>query len=287
MKNLKGFAIIFGANEIRAVIFVKPLKHIVDTTLRDGEQSPGYALSKEQKVFIAKLLDDAGVFQIEAGIPALGPYEKDALCEIVDSRKNAKISVWNRLNESDIRHSFDCRPDIIHISAPVSYAQIYTKLRKNKAWIIKQLSVCIDLAKSMGYEVTVGFEDASRADITFLSALASAVMEMGVKRVRLADTVGVLMPSRCFGMVKDLIGCTGIEVEMHAHNDLGMAVANSIAAGKAGADYIDTTLFGIGERCGNCDMKKFICASEAVFSLKISRLVSEMLEESTFDLLVK
>ncbi len=266
---------------------MKPLKHIVDTTLRDGEQSPGIALSKEQKVFIAKLLDDAGVFQIEAGIPALGSYEKNTLCEIMGNKKNAKISVWNRLNESDIRHSFDCRPDIIHISAPVSYAQIYTKLRKNKAWIIKKLSVCIDLAKSMGYEVTVGFEDASRADITFLSTLAAIVMEMGVKRVRVADTVGVLFPSRCFGMVKDLINYTGIEVEMHAHNDLGMAVANSIAAGKAGADYVDTTLLGIGERCGNCDMRKFIYASESVFSLKISQLESIMLEEKTSNLLVK
>lgn len=266
---------------------MKPLKHLVDTTLRDGEQSPGFALSKEQKLYIAKLLDDAEIYQIEAGIPALGTYEKDTLCEIADNKKNSKISVWNRLVVKDIEHSFDCKPDIIHISAPVSYAQIYTKLHKNKAWIVKNLTACIDLARSKGYEVTIGFEDASRADTTFLVGLTSTIIDLGVKRIRVADTVGVLSPSRTFKTISDLISYTGIEVEMHAHNDLGMAVANSIAAAKAGADYIDTTIFGIGERAGNCDMQKFILASEPAFSIKLSRFAALIIEEKTSSLLVK
>ena len=266
---------------------MKLQKYIVDTTLRDGEQSPGYALTKEQKIFIAQNLDEAGVFQIEAGIPALGNYEKETLCVISDICKKAKISAWNRLSEEDIRHSFDCRPDIIHISAPVSYAQIYTKLHKNKAWIQKQLMTCVELARSNGFEVTVGFEDASRADTTFLVGLTSALLEMGVKRVRIADTVGVLTPSRTYKIISDLISYTGIEIEMHAHNDLGMAVANSISAAHAGADYIDTTLFGIGERAGNCDMQKFIFASDPAFFINIPHFAALVMQERTSALLVK
>jgi len=266
---------------------MKRFKHIVDTTLRDGEQSPGFAFSKEQKLNIANMLDDAMVFQIEAGIPALGSYEKDTLCEIVDNKKNSKISVWNRLNVNDINHSFDCNPDIIHISVPVSYAQIYTKLHKNKAWIIKNLTICVELALSHGYEVTVGFEDASRADTTFLVALSTLLKEMGVTRIRFADTVGVLTPTRTFKSISDLISYTGIEVEMHAHNDLGMAVANSIVAVKAGANYIDTTILGIGERAGNCDMQKFIYASEPAFSTNISRVTALLIEEKASKILLR
>ena len=264
-----------------------PVKHLVDTTLRDGEQSPGFALTKEQKVLIAGLLDEAGIYQIEAGIPALGSYEKETLCEISNTCKKARISVWNRMVEGDIKDSFDCCPNIIHISAPVSYAQIYTKLHKNKAWLIRQLSACVELARSAGYEVTVGYEDASRADTTFLVGLTSTIAELGVKRVRIADTVGVLTPSRTFKTISDLISYTGIEIEMHAHNDLGMAVANSIAAARAGANYVDTTLFGIGERAGNCDMQKFILASEPAFSINISRFTALTIEEKASRYLVK
>ena len=266
---------------------MKDVRHLVDTTLRDGEQSPGYALTKEQKLEIAAMLDAAGVYQIEAGIPAICAYEIDTLLEISQNKRNAKISVWNRLNESDIKHSFDCNPDIIHIGVPVSYVQIYTKLRKNKTWIIKTMASCVDLALCKGYEVTVGFEDASRADPTFMLALASTLKEMGVNRIRFADTVGVLSPTRTYETIHELISITGIEVEMHAHNDLGMAVANSLAAAKAGAKYIDTTILGIGERTGNCDFKKFISASELAFTVSPAFSCALSVEKRAAKILVK
>lgn len=266
---------------------MKDVKYLVDTTLRDGEQSPGYALTKEQKVEIAAMLDEAGVYQIEAGIPAICSYEKETLREIAQNKRNAKISVWNRLNETDIRHSFDCNPDIIHIGVPVSYVQIYTKLHKNKTWIMKTMASCVDLALSKGYEVTIGFEDASRADPTFMLTLASSLKKMGVNRIRFADTVGVLSPTRTYNTIHELINFTGIEVEMHAHNDLGMAVANSLAAAKAGANYIDTTILGIGERTGNCDFKKFISASEFAFTVNPIRSASLKVEQRAAKILVK
>lgn len=266
---------------------MKDERLLVDTTLRDGEQSPGYAMTREEKTAVARLLDRAGVYQIEAGIPAIGSYEKDTILAILQDREHAKISTWNRMNPADIRHSFDCAPDIVHVGVPVSYAQIYTKLHKNKTWIQKTAMACVGMALEKGFEVTVGFEDASRADPSFLLALAAELGKLGVRRVRLADTVGVLNPSRAFHMVSELISYAGVEVEIHAHNDLGMAVANSLAAAKAGAKYIDTTVFGIGERAGNCDMKQFISVVQIPFSVAVSRAAAVRVEQRTEKILLR
>ncbi|MDF2567291.1 MAG: isopropylmalate/homocitrate/citramalate synthase [Oscillospiraceae bacterium] len=258
---------------------MKSQKFIIDTTLRDGEQSPGLAFNKEQKVLLAGMLDQIGVYQIEAGIPALGKYEKNTLCEIMAQKKKSLISVWNRANLNDIKHSMECNPDIIHISIPVSYVQIYKKLNKNKTWIFKEMAKCVCAAKEQGYEVTLGFEDASRADVSFLMPLALQAKELGVKRIRFADTVGVLTPTRCYELVNEFVKYTGVEVEIHTHNDLGMAVPNAVQAAKAGADYIDTTILGIGERAGNCDFQKLIYAAERIFNLNISHYTSLTVEE--------
>jgi homocitrate synthase NifV len=246
---------------------VKALKKLVDTTLRDGEQSPGFAMTLQQKVKIASILDSAGVAQIEAGIPSVGSYEQETIREIVRRKKNSLISVWSRMNPEDIRTAFQCRPDLIHIGVPVSYVQIYTKLKRNKNWLLKTMLSCVDLVLSNGFSVSVGFEDASRADPTFLILLADELSRVGVKRIRYADTVGILNPSRAYQAVQELIQYTGMEVEIHAHNDLGMAVANSLAAAKAGAAYVDTTVYGIGERAGNCNLSRFVCACEPVYSV--------------------
>ena len=250
---------------------MKPVVHIVDTTMRDGEQSPGFAMTKEQKLATARMLDSADVYQIEAGIPAMGSIETDIIGQIMCERKTSKISVWNRLILDDIKKSIECRPDIIHISVPVSYNLIYSKLNKNKNWVIKNLALCTEFALSCGYEVTVGFEDASRADMTFMITLARQLHDYGVSRIRFADTVGVLSPSRTFQSVKEIIDYSGIEVEIHVHNDLGMAVANSVLGARAGAVYIDTTINGIGERAGNCDFYKFVCAAQETFTLDMTK----------------
>ncbi len=250
---------------------MKPVKHIVDTTMRDGEQSPGIAMTKEQKIQIARLLDSAGIYQIEAGIPAVSSYEMDTITSIVESVKYAKISVWNRLVTADIEKSVACRPDIIHISAPVPYVLIYSKLNKNKTWMSKKLMGCVEYAAARGFEVTVGFEDASRADITFMTKLARQLKEQGVSRIRFADTVGVLSPARTYEAIKEIIDYAGIEVEMHAHNDLGMAVANTVMGAKAGADYLDTTICGLGERAGNCDFCKLVYAAYNLFDLGVTQ----------------
>lgn len=266
---------------------MKEKRYLIDTTLRDGEQSPGFAFSMDEKVKLAILMDRAGIHQIEAGIPAMGKYEKDTICKIMGNRRRARISTWNRMNKEDIVHSFDCCPDIIHISAPVSYVHIYSKLKKNKIWLQKNLQECVSLALDKGYLVTVGLEDASRADITFIIGIANLLKDMGVVGIRFADTVGILTPSRAYQSIKEIISNTGISVGIHVHNDFGMAVANSLEAAKAGAKYIDTTLFGIGERAGNCDLNQFIVAAEHIFDIRPIRADANILREKSAEILFK
>jgi Isopropylmalate/homocitrate/citramalate synthases len=232
--------------------------YIVDTTLRDGEQSAGRAFSIEEKVEIAKYMDENKIYQIEAGIPAMGDMEKQCISKIISVTKNSLISTWNRMNKKDISDSFQCKPDIIHISVPTSDIQIYSNLQKDKTWIENNLRECVYFAKDKGYEVTIGFEDASRADINYLIKLCEIVKNFDVKRVRYADTVGILIPSTINKIIETIIANTGMEIEMHAHNDFGMAIPISLEAVKYGAKYVDCTLDGIGERAGNCDLKEFL-----------------------------
>ncbi len=261
---------------------MKENKHIVDTTLRDGEQSPGIALRIEDKVKIARLLDEIGVYEIEVGIPMIGEAEEEGIYRIIENKKKAKISVWSRMNINDVKRSIACKPDIIHIGTPVSYIQIYSKLKKNKSWVIKNVLECVEAAKSCNVDVTVGLEDASRSDIGFLLSMIKELRQAGVDIIRIADTVGVLTPSRTKEMVETIKAHTDIKIEMHIHNDLGMAVANSIVGAKAGADYIDCTLFGIGERTGNCNMYDFVHACDAIFQFAMNKKQIKSVEQQIY-----
>lgn len=246
-------------------------KYIVDTTLRDGEQSPGIAFTEQDKIELAVMLDQLGVYEIEAGIPIMQTESKDYISEIKKQCKYSKLSVWSRMNLADIKQAISCKPDILHIGTPVSYVQIYGKLKKNKTWVQKTLVECIDLALSNGVAVTIGFEDASRSDEGFIINLAKTIEKMGATTIRIADTVGILTPQRTKEIVEKIRREVRLDIEFHGHNDLGMGLANSIAAAKAGAKYIDCTLLGIGERSGNCDMYKFLYATERIFQCGIDK----------------
>lgn len=254
-------------------------RYIVDTTLRDGEQSPGIALTEEDKIELAVLLDELGVYEIEAGIPVMQTESEDYISEMKKRCKTSKISLWSRMNPDDIRQTLRCRPDILHIGTPISYVQIYGKLRKNKTWVQKTLIECIDIALSQGVEVTVGFEDASRSDEGFMLSIAKSVQTLGAGAVRVADTVGILTPQRTKELVERIRKEVEIEVEFHGHNDFGMGIANSIAGARAGARYIDCTLLGIGERSGNCDLYKFIYATERLFDYGIDKKKIKVIED--------
>lgn len=230
---------------------------VVDTTLRDGEQQAGKVFSKEEKINIAKKLDDFGVYQIEAGIPIMGEEEQDCICSIIKAVKKAKVSTWNRINENDIKASFKCKPDIIHISAPVSDIHIFKNLGKDRIWVEEKIKSCIYLAKSNNYDVVIGLEDASRADENYIIHLCKIIKELGVERVRFSDTLGLLTIEAVKNSIRNIINNVDIEVEFHGHNDFGMAIPLSLVANRSGAKYIDCTIDGIGERTGNTDLFKF------------------------------
>ncbi len=240
---------------------------IVDTTLRDGEQSPDIAFSLKKKIAIAKIMDNNKIYQIEAGIPAMGEIEKRCIYKIMEQKKNSLISVWNRLNKQDLIDSIDCNPDIIHISIPVSDIQIYSKLKKDRKWVVNKVRECVNFVKDKDYEVTVGFEDASRADINFIIHMTKILKDLGVNRIRYADTVGILIPSTTRTAITNILENVPIDIEMHAHNDFGMALANSIEAAKSGARFVDCTMNGIGERAGNCNLQEFIRVSSRLFNI--------------------
>lgn len=252
---------------------------IVDTTLRDGEQCPGVVFLPEDKVKLALALDEMGVFEIEAGIFDRKTEGREYLSEIIHQKKHAKISLWSRLNPADVMEACRQKPDIVHIAVPVSYVQIYSKLNKNKAWVEKQFMECIEIANNFHVQVTPGFEDSSRADIGFMIKLAVQAEKMGIKIIRLADTVGIFTPVRAGKLVREIRSHSSIMIEAHEHNDFGMAVANSLEMANMGADLIDCTILGIGERSGNCNMYDFIHVCEVHFDTGIDKRSVFKIEE--------
>ncbi|MDR0320911.1 MAG: hypothetical protein LBI28_05360 [Treponema sp.] len=263
---------------------MKQRRYLLDSTLRDGEQAPGVCFSADQKLKIASLLDSYGIHQIEAGVPAVGKQEKENIAKIIEHRKNAVISTWARLVPSDIQHAIDVRPDIIHISVPVSHSHIYQKLRKDKDWLVDQLCVCLDLAAKSNIPLSIGFEDAFRAETEFMLTIAKILPDFGVKRLRLADTVGIASPTLCRTLIKDI--CEKLngkaELGIHAHNDLGMAVANTIESAKIGCLYADVTVGGIGERAGNCNLAQLVHASTSIFDWGITADDAQTLQKEVF-----
>ncbi|MDR1947314.1 MAG: hypothetical protein LBQ51_09155 [Desulfovibrio sp.] len=244
---------------------------VVDVTLRDGEQAPGFAFSREKKVLLARLLDRSGVRQIEAGVPCMGREEQDDIRAVKKACSSALVSTWNRARRADIEAALDCGADLLHICMPVSELHIRKKLEVDPEEALDSYLECAAAACCHGTMVSAGFEDASRADARFMLRLASALAAEGVCRIRISDTVGVLTPLRTTALVR-LLSSAGPELEIHAHNDLGMAEANSLCAAIAGARYVDTTISGIGERAGNCGLSRFtrLVARCGLFSLNLA-----------------
>lgn len=242
---------------------------IVDTTLRDGEQTAGVVFSAREKVNIARLLDSAGVDQIEAGIPAMGGDEVKAIYGILSLGIKARISTWNRAVINDIKKSIDCGVRYIHISVPVSDIHINHKLKKSRQWVLESLIRAVTFAKEHNCWVSVGAEDASRANFDFLARFVSLAEQHGAEQIRYADTVSQLHPFNIFEQIKALKQHTKLDIEIHTHNDFGLATANTLAAVRAGADLVNTTVIGLGERAGNAPLEEVVMALRYLYKLPI------------------
>ena len=234
---------------------------IDDTTLRDGEQTAGVVFSLAEKQAIARMLDAIGLQEIECGIPAMGQEELTSVRALVDLGLNARLITWNRAVIGDIRASIAAGVTAVDISLSVSDIHIHNKLRKDRAWVREQLKVALGFAKEHDLYVSVGGEDSSRADLNFLVELMEIARSLGADRFRFCDTLGVLDPFTTFDKVSYLRrSVPELDIEVHTHNDLGMATANAIAGIRAGARFVNTTVNGLGERAGNAALEEVVMA---------------------------
>lgn len=233
---------------------------INDTTLRDGEQTAGVAFTADEKCTIARALALAGVPEMEIGIPTMGEAEIEVIQDIASQHLSSQLMVWARMVDADLDAALRCPVDIVHLSLPVSDLQLESKLRRSREWVLAQIVPHVARALDAGVDVSVGMEDASRADIDFVCRVAEEAQRAGARRVRFADTLGMLDPFGTWTMVSRLRRAVDMEIEMHAHNDLGLATANTLAAFRAGATHANTTVNGLGERAGNAPLEEVVMA---------------------------
>lgn len=235
----------------------KDLK-IVDTTLRDGEQTAGVVFANSEKIMIAEMLSDLGIDQLEVGIPTMGGDEKEAIRKIVKKNLKSSIMAWNRAVIGDIEQSIDCGVDAVAISISVSDIHIQNKLRTSREWVLEKMVAATEYAKKNGLYVSVNGEDASRADEDFLIEFIQCAKEARADRFRFCDTVGVMDPFTIRNKIERIHSATDFDIEMHTHNDFGMATANAIGGVLGGANYVGVTVNGLGERAGNAALEEVL-----------------------------
>lgn len=238
-----------------------------DTTLRDGEQSAGVSFTLDEKVAIAQALADAGVPEMEIGIPIMGGAEQETMQAIADLHLPARLMAWARMTREDLQALSACRVDIVNLSIPVSDLHIRHKLGRDRAWVLERIDSSVRSALDGGFDVCVGAEDASRADMDFLVRAAAVAQRAGAQRLRFADTLGLLDPFTTYNHIARLRGAVDIDIEMHAHDDLGLATANTLAAVYAGATHINTTVNGLGERAGNAPLEEAVMALRHLYNI--------------------
>ncbi len=254
---------------------------INDTTLRDGEQAPFVAFNTKEKLAIATSLVACGANELEIGIPAMGKKEQEDIKELLSLDLGVRMMTWNRAKMSDLEASLSCGVKAVDLSIPVSDILIDVKFGGDKTRMLRELERVILEAKREGLFVCIGAEDSSRGSLEFIAEVMRLGADLGANRFRYCDTVGILTPTKTYKNVKALTSLNLLPIEMHTHNDFGLANANALSGIDAGALSANTTVIGLGERAGNASFEQMSMTLKHLYgeqrfidSVEIKNLVS-------------
>jgi len=259
---------------------------ILDTTLRDGEQTPNVALSIDDKLKIAQALDELGVDIIEAGFPVNSEGEAEAVKRIAAAGLKSEVCGLCRASKLDIDAALTCDVDSIHIFLATSKVHLEKKLKISRGEAVEKAVTAVQYGKDHGLIVEFSCEDGTRTDLEFLNTVHKAIEEAGVDRIDIPDTVGVMTPQAMMQFVSEIKKTTKVPLAVHCHDDFGLSVANSLAGILGGAEEVHCTINGLGERAGNAALEEVVMGLQAFYGIKtrintrkmafVSRLVSQL-----------
>lgn len=242
---------------------------IYDSTLRDGEQMPGLHFTPEQKIAIARKLDEVGVHQIEAGYPAVSDLEKKSVKAIAELGLKADILCLARTVQADIDAAADCDVDMVLLFIATSDLHMRYKLKTSREDVIRRAVSSLEYAHARGLKASFSTEDSTRSNLEFLKEIYRESEKAGAIRLGITDTLGCAGPEAISYLVHKVRDATKVPLSVHLHNDFGLAVVNSIAALNSGAEAISTTVGGIGERAGNVSLEQFVMALKHLYKRDI------------------
>jgi 2-isopropylmalate synthase len=241
---------------------------IFDTTLRDGEQTPGVSLTVEDKIEIARQLSKLGVDVIEAGSPMSSDGEKKVVKEIAKAGLEAEVCGLARATRSDIDDALDCDVDLIHVFIPTSPVQMEYAVNMSPEQVLSATSDNVEYIKKHGVKCEFSPMDATRSKMDFLKQVCQAAEKAGADMINIPDTVGIMIPRSMRTLIEDIKKAVKVPISIHCHDDFGMAVANSLAAVEAGATQVHATINGLGERAGNASLEELVMVLQLIYKLK-------------------